>query len=223
MILPASVGISNTEKPDGNTFHSRANGHGGLPDVPAKRPTKRQIHSTPIQLGRYQITEGVTMSNLENAIQQLREERKQAQIEVRTLDQAISVIESLNGTGVSRQSSRPYPNRVLSFTSQDGAGATSAMGEGAGTFVVNIGGKDHQFRSCQAHNISSRQKEDRGGTAGEVGEVEGCEEEIGGLSNLRNLLRRVRYRLSRLPHPEISSQKLLLATVALGDLRASKF
>jgi phage major head subunit gpT-like protein len=46
------------------------------------------------------------MSNLENALQQLREERKQAQLRAEKLYQAISVIESLNGSGVSRKSTR---------------------------------------------------------------------------------------------------------------------
>jgi hypothetical protein len=39
------------------------------------------------------------MGYLSNALQQLRVERKQAQLQVEKLDQAISVIESLNGTG----------------------------------------------------------------------------------------------------------------------------
>jgi hypothetical protein len=47
------------------------------------------------------------MPNLENALQQLREERKQAQLRVEKLDQVISVIESLNGSGVSRKGARP--------------------------------------------------------------------------------------------------------------------
>ncbi len=47
------------------------------------------------------------MSNLRNALQQLREERKQAQLQVGKLDHAISIIESLNGTRVSRKSVRP--------------------------------------------------------------------------------------------------------------------
>jgi hypothetical protein len=42
-------------------------------------------------------------------------------------------------------------------------------------------GKKNQYPSrdgeTQAHNISSRQKENRGGTAGEVGEGEGAAEE----------------------------------------------
>jgi hypothetical protein len=41
--------------------------------------------------------EGESMGTLSNALQQLREERKQAQLKVEKLDQAISVIESLNG------------------------------------------------------------------------------------------------------------------------------
>ena len=47
------------------------------------------------------------MANLGNALQQLREERKQAQLRVEKLYQAISVIESLNGSGVSRKGARP--------------------------------------------------------------------------------------------------------------------
>src|ERR1019366_8015073 len=62
--------------------------------------------SHPIQLGRNKIPEGVTMPNLENALQQLREERSRTQLVVGKLDQAISVIESLDGSGVSRKSTR---------------------------------------------------------------------------------------------------------------------
>jgi hypothetical protein len=39
------------------------------------------------------------MGNLTNALQELRSERKQAQARVESIDQAISVIESLNGAG----------------------------------------------------------------------------------------------------------------------------
>jgi hypothetical protein len=39
------------------------------------------------------------MGNLSSALQQLREERKRAQSHVEKLDTAISVIESLNGSG----------------------------------------------------------------------------------------------------------------------------
>src|ERR1035441_5473908 len=56
------------------------------------------------------------MANLEIALQRLREERSRTQLQVETLDQAISVIESLNGTGVSRRSSRP--TRIVSAVSR---------------------------------------------------------------------------------------------------------
>jgi hypothetical protein len=52
------------------------------------------------------------MSNLENALQDLREKRDRAQSEVETLNQVISGIESLNGLGVSQKSTRP--NRRVS-------------------------------------------------------------------------------------------------------------
>jgi hypothetical protein len=38
------------------------------------------------------------MGNLENALQQLRAERKQVQLQVEKLDKAIAVMESLNGS-----------------------------------------------------------------------------------------------------------------------------
>ena len=43
------------------------------------------------------------MANLDNALQQLRAERKQAQLQVEKFDKAISVIESLNGSGAVRK------------------------------------------------------------------------------------------------------------------------
>jgi hypothetical protein len=42
------------------------------------------------------------MGNLANALQQLRAERKEVQLQVEKLDTAISAIESLNGSGASR-------------------------------------------------------------------------------------------------------------------------
>ena len=70
------------------------------------------------------------MGNLTSALQQLRAERKQAQSRVEKLDQAISVIESLNGSGTFGQSKPTDANHIGSFTAQDGAGATGTMGEG---------------------------------------------------------------------------------------------
>jgi hypothetical protein len=53
------------------------------------------------------------MGNLTNALQGLRAERKQAQLQVEKLDQAISVIESLNGTRQTHQ-----PTRIISKASR---------------------------------------------------------------------------------------------------------
>ena len=69
------------------------------------------------------------MPNLKDALQQLRQERSRAQAEVEKLDEAISVIESLNGSGVSREGNASDSNRVGRFAAQNGAGSKGAMGE----------------------------------------------------------------------------------------------
>ena len=56
------------------------------------------------------------MGNLNNALQQLREERKQAQSHVEKLDTAISVIESLNGSGSFGKAAQP--TRIISQASR---------------------------------------------------------------------------------------------------------
>jgi hypothetical protein len=56
------------------------------------------------------------MGNLTNALQQLRAERREAQLQVEKLDQAISVIESLNGSGASRKENQP--TRIISAASR---------------------------------------------------------------------------------------------------------
>ena len=56
------------------------------------------------------------MGNLSGALQQLRAERKQAQLQVEKLDQAISVIESLNGSGAVQQTNQP--TRIISQASR---------------------------------------------------------------------------------------------------------
>ena len=56
------------------------------------------------------------MRNLNNALQQLREERKQAQSHVEKLDTAISVIESLNGSGSFGRAAQP--TRIISQASR---------------------------------------------------------------------------------------------------------
>jgi hypothetical protein len=56
------------------------------------------------------------MGNLSSALQQLRMERKQAQSHVEKLDQAISVIESLNGFRTLGQTNQP--TRIISAASR---------------------------------------------------------------------------------------------------------
>jgi hypothetical protein len=56
------------------------------------------------------------MGNLDNALQELRAERKQAQSHVEKLDQAISVIESLNGSRPVQQANQP--TRTISAASR---------------------------------------------------------------------------------------------------------
>jgi len=56
------------------------------------------------------------MGNLSGALQQLRAERKQAQSQVEKLDQAISVIESLNGSGTFGKANQP--TRIISQASR---------------------------------------------------------------------------------------------------------
>jgi hypothetical protein len=59
------------------------------------------------------------MSNLENALHQLQEERKQAQLQVEKLDSAISVLQELVGRNSSRVArSTNHPQRIVSAASR---------------------------------------------------------------------------------------------------------
>jgi len=95
-----------------------------LPAPLSPRPWERfvvcisfRVSVTPIlyNVFRRQIRGG-TMGNLNNALQELRAERKQAQSQVEKLDQAISVIESLNGSGTVSQANQP--TRIISAASR---------------------------------------------------------------------------------------------------------
>src|SRR5690348_4063046 len=55
------------------------------------------------------------MGNLASALQQLRAERKQAQLQLEVMDQAISVIEPLNDSGTLRKENEP--TRTISKSS----------------------------------------------------------------------------------------------------------
>jgi len=56
------------------------------------------------------------MANLTNALRELRAERSRAQLQVEKLDQAISVVESLNGSGASQHPTQP--KRIISAASR---------------------------------------------------------------------------------------------------------
>jgi hypothetical protein len=56
------------------------------------------------------------MSNIQNALKELREKRNRAQAEVENLNQIITGIESLNGFGVSHESVQP--KRIISISSR---------------------------------------------------------------------------------------------------------
>jgi hypothetical protein len=84
----------------------------------------RSVHLNPCMLSRFRSytmfplsnLEGESMGNLGSALQQLRAERKQAQLQVEKLDQAISVIESLNGSRIAQQTNQP--TRIISQASR---------------------------------------------------------------------------------------------------------
>jgi hypothetical protein len=56
------------------------------------------------------------MANLTKALQELRAERRESKLNVEKLDQAISVIESLNSRGSSRNANQP--KRIISAASR---------------------------------------------------------------------------------------------------------
>jgi hypothetical protein len=58
------------------------------------------------------------MSNLDNALRELRAKRSHAQIEIEKLDQIISGIESLNGTGAATPGKATQPKRIISAASR---------------------------------------------------------------------------------------------------------
>ena len=106
------------------------------------------------------------MATLENALQQLRAERRRAQLEVEKLGQAISVIESLNGSGVSRNGNQP--TRVLSAASrrkmavaQRSRWAAVRKGPKPTTEVAKTTGSSHVKRTMSAsarRRIAAAQK-----------------------------------------------------------------
>ena len=117
------------------------------------------------------------MGNLSSALQQLRAERKQAQSRVESIDQAISVIESLNGSGTFGRANRP--TRIISQASRRKmARAQRARWAKARRIAASsCDSEDNELGSCEAHDVSSGPQEDRSVPACAVGEVEGSAEE----------------------------------------------
>jgi hypothetical protein len=100
------------------------------------------------------------MANLNNALQQLRAEHRRAQLEVEKLGQAISVIESLNGTGSSRNANQT--TRTISAASrrkmaaaQRARWAEIRKGPKPATEVAKTTGSAHVKRTLSA---SARRK-----------------------------------------------------------------
>jgi hypothetical protein len=58
------------------------------------------------------------MSNLDNALRELREKRSHAQVEIDKLNQLISGIESLNGAGGAAPDNTVQPKRIISAASR---------------------------------------------------------------------------------------------------------
>ena len=91
------------------------------------------------------------------------------QLQVEKLDQIISVIESLNGSGTSQQSIQP--KRIISAASRRKmARAQRARWARIRKESQPAGGKT-TFRSREAHHVGFSPQEDRGGTAGRWAKV----------------------------------------------------
>jgi hypothetical protein len=104
------------------------------------------------------------MANLENALQQLRAERRESKLHVQKLDQAISVIESLNGRGSSHLTSQP--KRILSAASrrkmalaQKARWARAGKGSLPATVVTaSTHGKGHTMSASARRKIAAAQR-----------------------------------------------------------------
>ena len=57
-----------------------------------------------------------------------------------------------------------------SFTAENGAGTKGEMGEGSEGIAANGARENNGLGTCEAHNVSGSPEENRGGTAGAVGE-----------------------------------------------------
>jgi hypothetical protein len=108
--------------------------------------------------------------NLNSALQELRAEREQAQLHVDKIDQAISVIESLNGSGSSGQANQP--TRIVSAASrrkmaQAQKARWARAREESQPAAADI--KTHWLGSRETQHVCGRSQENRGVPACEMG------------------------------------------------------
>jgi hypothetical protein len=120
------------------------------------------------------------MSNLDNALKKLREKRSQAQAEIDKLDQIISGIESLNGTGVIH---KPAPqSRVIYAASRRKMALAQKARWAKGSEWIETASQNNWLVTSQVHNVSGSPSEDCGGTNGTLGKDTGCKE--GGVASV---------------------------------------
>ncbi len=131
------------------------------------------------------------MSNLDNALRELREKRTRARVEIDKLDQLISGIASLNGTGAATPNNTVQPKRIISAASR----RKMALAQKARWASIRkksqpiaVVAKSAMLGSGKAHHVRISTPEDRGGTKSTVGEDTGAGEE-GGLVAYECLLR----------------------------------
>ena len=112
------------------------------------------------------------MGNISSALQELRADRKQAQLQVEKLDQAISVIESLNGSGGVQQANRP--TRVISAASRRkmAEAQRARWAKARKESQTSAGSKDNGLSSCETYDVSSSPEEDCGVSKSTLGENE---------------------------------------------------
>jgi hypothetical protein len=113
------------------------------------------------------------MSNLSSALQQLRQEHKQAEQQVEKLQSAISVVEGLVGRNGSRASrNRVRPGRVTSVAARwrMALAQKSTVGKSSAR-VEAVGWENEQFVTCEVHDVGSLPEEKSQRLNGRGGEV----------------------------------------------------
>lgn len=143
------------------------------------------------------------MPSLNHALQELRGEPSRAPLHVEKLDHAISVIESLYGSGTSRSTNQP--KRIISAASRRKmARAQKARWakDRNGSQPTARSAKRNGGGSWEAHHVGVSPREDRSGAAGAAGKSKGCEEE-GGLEPPEPITRIVLHSYSSEEYPQL--------------------